>query len=87
MTAVFTGTIFGVAAFITLILYLFGRSLVKPIESLQSTIQDVNAGELAARSKMNRKDELGELSNAFDKLLDERVTQLSDTERENDKLN
>ncbi len=87
LTTVFVGAIVVVAALLSVILFMFGRSLVKPIQSLQSTIHEVNEGRLDARSQMRREDELGELSNAFDKLLDERVAQLSDTERENDQLN
>ena len=87
LTTVFIAAIVVVAGLLSVILYLFGRSLVKPIQSLQSTIHDVNEGRFDARCNMNREDELGELSNAFDKLLDERVAQLSDTERENDQLN
>ncbi len=87
LAAVFTAAIIGVAALVLVILFLFGRSLVKPIQSLQSTIHEVNEGHLEARSKMQRSDELGELSSAFDKLLDERVAQLSESEKENDKLN
>ena len=87
LTAVFIGATVVVAALLSVILFVFGRSLVKPIQSLQTTIHEVNEGRLDARSKMLREDELGELSNAFDKLLDERVAQLSGTERENDQLN
>ena len=36
---------------------------------------------------LKQKDELGELSNAFNKLLDEKVTQLSLSEKQNDELN
>ncbi len=87
LTTVFIGATVVVAALLSVILFMFGRSLVKPIQSLQSTIHEVNEGRLDARSKMSREDELGELSTAFDKLLDERVAQLSNTERENDQLN
>ena len=87
LATVFTVAILGVAALVSIILFVFGRSLVKPIQSLQNTIHLVNEGQLDARSGMQRSDELGELSSAFDKLLDERVAQLSESERENDKLN
>jgi len=54
---------------------------------LVNTIHEVNDGNLQTRSELNRKDELGELSTAFDKLLDEKVTQLSNTEKSNEELN
>ena len=66
---------------------MFGRSIARPIQSLQSTIHQVNQGRLDARSNMSREDELGELSDAFDTLLDEKVAQLSGAEKENDQLN
>ena len=87
LATIFIIAILSVAAMVSIILFMFGRSLTKPIQSLQHIIHEVNEGQLAARSGMQRNDELGELSQAFDKLLDERVAQLSDTERENDRLN
>lgn len=80
-------SLLAIASLITFLLYLFGHSLTKPINTLVNTIHDVNEGKLHVRSQLNRKDELGELSNAFDKLLDEKVTQLSNTEKSNDELN
>ena len=76
-----------IASLISLLLYLFGKTLTKPINRLVNTIHEVNEGNLEARSELNRNDELGELSSAFDKLLDEKVTQLSNTEKSNDELN
>ena len=87
LTKVFGGVILGVALIVVGLLFWFGRSLAKPIQSLQRTIYSVNEGQLDARSGMQRQDELGELSRAFDKLLDERVAQLSISEGENDRLN
>jgi len=87
ITSIFTGAFVGVAVLLSLILLLFGRSLVKPIQALQSTIHQVNDGRIDVRSRMKRNDELGELSNAFDQLLDERVAQLSKSEAENYRLN
>ncbi len=87
LTSVFVSTVVLVAILLSSILYMFGRSIVRPIQSLQSTIHQVNQGRLDARSQMTREDELGELSDAFDTLLDEKVTQLSDAEKENDQLN
>ncbi|MDW3094290.1 MAG: methyl-accepting chemotaxis protein [Gammaproteobacteria bacterium] len=87
LTSVFVSTVVIVAILLSSILYMFGRSIVRPIQSLQSTIHQVNQGRLDARSQMTREDELGELSDAFDTLLDEKVAQLSGAEKENDQLN
>ncbi len=90
LKVIFISTILIVAALLSVILFMFGRSIAKPIESLQSTIHQVNQGRLDARSNMTREDELGELgelSEAFDMLLDEKVAQLSGAEKENDQLN
>ena len=80
-------TLLIIGALIAFLLYLFGKTLTKPINTLVNTIHKVNSGNLRARSELNRRDELGELSSAFDKLLDEKVTQLSNTEKSNDELN
>ena len=50
------------------------RSINKPIAHLQSVIQEVTTGNLDARTKMPPSDELGQLGNAFDTLLDDRVS-------------
>jgi len=76
-----------IAGLVTLFLYLFADSLRKPITSLLGTIHNVNEGNLDARVNSQRKDELGELSTSFDKLLDEKVAQLSASEKENEELN
>ena len=87
LTTVFASAIVFVGVLLSGILFVFGRSLVSPIQSLQSTIHEVNEGRLDVRSDIHRQDELGELSAAFDTLLDEKVSQLSDAEKENDQLN
>lgn len=85
--SLFTFTVLGVAVAVLVMLFLFGRSLAKPIQTLSQTIHQVNSGNTEARSSVIRNDELGDLSKAFDKLLDERVTQLAIKEKENDRLN
>lgn len=50
-------------------------------------MHEVNQGRLDVRSNIHRDDELGQLSTAFDTLLDEKVSQLSEAEKENDQLN
>lgn len=63
------------------------RSINKPIAHLQSTIQEVTSGNLDARTKMLPTDELGQLGNAFDTLLDDRVSQLISAAHENEIMN
>lgn len=75
------------AVLISLFLFFFGRSLTKPVKALSKTIHEVNDGNLDARINESRLDEIGELSRAFDNLLDEKVAQLSNSQKENDELN
>ena len=57
------------------------------MKKLQDTVLKVNEGDFTARAKLNRNDELGQLSNAFDKLLDERLANMALAEKESEKLN
>src|SRR5262249_60870605 len=52
------------------------------LRRLQSTGQALTAGDLEARTKMSHGDELSKLGNAFDALLDERVSRQAEIERE-----
>ena len=54
---------------------LLARSLARPISQLQAAAKRFGSGELDARARLARHDELGELSQAFDEMAD-RVTQL-----------
>jgi methyl-accepting chemotaxis protein len=63
------------------------RSVTKPITKLQETVTKISEGDYAARSQLGGDDEFGELSRAFDHLLDDRVARLADAERENEDLN
>ena len=67
-------SLIAIASLISLLLYLFGYTITKPINKLVDTIHEVNQGNLQARTNLVRSDELGELSTAFDRLLDEKVT-------------
>jgi methyl-accepting chemotaxis protein len=64
-----------------------GRSINKPIAKLQSTVAEVAGGNLDARTKLTNADELGNLGRAFDNLLDERVSTLAASAKENEQLN
>jgi methyl-accepting chemotaxis protein len=79
----------GIAA--TLLSTVFGvllyRRITQPLVALRSVVDRVNGGDMQARAKLDRADELGAFSNAFDKLLDERIAGLDKTARENEQLN
>jgi twitching motility protein PilJ len=63
------------------------NGIIKPISFLQAVINDIAAGNLDARVEGSSRDEIGNLANAFDSLLDERVTSLAKTEYEHQQLN
>lgn len=81
-TRIFTITLLLTAALVILLMFFLGRGIINPLRRLQTTVQQVNQGDINARAHMQQRDEIGTLANAFDNLLDERVTQLADTERE-----
>ncbi len=81
-TRIFTLTLILTASLVTLLMFFLGRGITKPLRHLQTTVQQVNQGDIAARARMQQRDEIGALANAFDNLLDDRVTQLAETERE-----
>jgi twitching motility protein PilJ len=63
------------------------RRITQPLQALRAVADKVNAGDMGARAAMNRRDELGEFANAFDKLLDDRIAALDKASRENEQLN
>jgi methyl-accepting chemotaxis protein len=63
------------------------RAVTTPITKLQETVNKISDGDFTARSELGGDDEFGELSRAFDHLLDDRVARLADAERENEDLN
>ena len=63
------------------------RAVTTPITKLQATVNKISDGDFTARSELGGDDEFGELSRAFDHLLDDRVARLADAERENEDLN
>ena len=87
ITAFFTSTILVTAVLVAVALVLLARSIIVPMRRLQDTVVKVNEGDITARARLQRHDELGELANAFDKLLDERVASLAQAEKESERLN
>jgi methyl-accepting chemotaxis protein len=63
------------------------RRFLAPINTLATTVQSVAKGDLAARSKLIEKDEIGELGRSFDSLLDDRIAGLEKARLENEGLN
>jgi signal transduction histidine kinase len=60
---------FGLAASMALLLaMLFSRRVVRPIETLSQTAHQLAAGDLSARSHIEREDEIGQLAKAFDRM-------------------
>src|SRR5690349_727211 len=70
-----------------LIAYALLRSVTRPITKMQDTVTAIASGDFNARSELGGDDEFGQLSRAFDNLLDDRVARLADAERENEDLN
>ncbi len=61
--------------------WLTARSLARPLASLSSTTRAFGRGELDARARMERDDEIGEVARAFDDMAD-RIAKLLLAERE-----
>ncbi len=70
-----------------LIAFALLRSVTGPITKIQQTVTAIAEGDYAARTKLGGDDEFGQLSRAFDNLLDDRVSRLAEAERENEDLN
>lgn len=62
-------------------------SITGPISTLSDTVKKVAGGDLEARAKLTTQDELGELAEAFDNMLDERVSSMARASDDNEKLN
>ncbi|MCK5719711.1 MAG: HAMP domain-containing protein [Thiomargarita sp.] len=71
----------GIAGF-----FFFGR-IAAPISQMEATVTKVAEGDFTARANIKTNDELETLSNAFNGLLDDRLTALAKAEKENEMLN
>lgn len=67
-------------------LFFFGR-IAKPISELEKIVTRVAEGDFTARAEIQTGDELETLSNAFNGLLDDRLSALAKAEKENEMLN
>ena len=65
----------------------FALGLSKGFRTLETTIGDINTGNLDVRAAMSGKDELSRIGQSFDKLLDERLVAEAAKRQENDAIN
>ncbi len=63
------------------------RSINVPLAQVQDTVQKVSAGDLGARTGLQSKDEIGQLAQAFDGMLNDKVAELARAQQENEGLN
>lgn len=62
-------------------------SITRPIKSISQVVEKVSRGDLEARTNLESRDEIGQLGNAFDSMLNDRVSTMAMAETENEKLN
>jgi len=67
--------------------FLFFGRVAAPIGHMETIVTRVAEGDFTARSDIDSDDELGTLSNAFNGLLDDRLSALAKSEKENEMLN
>jgi twitching motility protein PilJ len=68
-------------------IYLFGKDLIARLRRLVEVMGLVNDGDLKARTGLTQSDELGQVGETFDRLLDERISDLEKIEEQNNVLN
>ena len=71
----------GLLCALAIITYPFARAIAGPLEALTRTAQRFGAGDLAARAKVHRSDEVGALGAAFDEMA-QRIEEVVKGERE-----
>ena len=84
---VFIGVLAVIGILVTLSLGLLALGMTRSLGRLRTTVQQVTEGDLQARCALTGSDELAQLGNAFDTMLDERVSTLAEVEKERDTLN
>ena len=62
-------------------------SITRPIKGISNVVAKVSQGDLEARTGLKSRDELGQLAQAFDSMLDERVSSMARASKENEALN
>lgn len=63
------------------------RAIMDPINRMMTTVKQIGEGNYDSRTGLTGSDELSELGQAFDAMLDARVTALVQAEHENEQLN
>lgn len=63
------------------------QSITHPVSRIVDTVESIATGDYEARTQLEGKDELATLSSALDRLLDDKVRTLVETEKENEELN
>jgi methyl-accepting chemotaxis protein len=66
---------------------IFLRRFLAPIQKLTNTVQEVASGNTSARTELTEQDEIGALGRSFDGLLDDRIASLEKVGKENETLN
>ncbi len=85
---VVSAVVAGLGALVAIFLGLVIRnSISRPIRLISNTVQQVADGNYEVRTRLTTRDELGQLSQALDQLLQDRVSSLADAQRENEVLN
>lgn len=77
----------GVVLVAGVLVTLFLRRFLAPIQKLTTTVQQVASGNTSARAELKEQDEIGELGRSFDGLLDDRIASLEKAAKENETLN
>lgn len=67
--------------------WFFVGGIARPIRQLSAIIDEIGRGNFTARAKIKTGDELEAFGHAFNHLLDEKLTQLENAEKENERLN
>lgn len=62
---------------LALLCYAFARYLTNPVRSLQQAVNRFGQGDLAARARVNRGDEIGQLARSFNDMADRTQTLMS----------
>ena len=85
--AIVVGTCVAALLVALLLAFSIARNLIGDVGRISDTVNRVNQGDYAARVRLGTADEIGNLANAFDTLLDQRVATLQSSQQENEQLN
>jgi methyl-accepting chemotaxis protein len=69
------------------VVFVFVGNIMRPVVELERTVTAVAAGDYHARAKVISQDELGTLATTLNNLLDDRIAQLAEMEKQNVQLN